>query len=139
MRFGKIAGLAAAMLIVCAVALFAQAGTISAIEISGNKNINSDTILNALGVKVGDDATDANIDKGRDSIMALGYFSVVTIHRDRTDAGTKVTYEVTEYSKIADIKIEGSDPVAPESLLEVMRTKPGQVLKLPANARPNAQ
>ncbi len=128
MRFGKIAGLAAAVLLVSAVALFAQAGTISAIEISGNKNINSDTILNALGVKVGDDATDANIDKGRDSIMALGYFSVVTIHRDRTDAGTKVTYEVTEYSKIADIKIEGSDPVAPESLLEVMRTKPGQVL-----------
>lgn len=127
--FSKMVSCIMLFIFVSAQLLFAQAGgTISAIGISGNKNINTDTIMNVVGIKVGDDATDANIEKGRDAIMDLGYFSVVTIHKEVEDGGVKITYEVTEYNKISDIKIEGSDPILPATILEIMRTKPGQVL-----------
>lgn len=107
---------------------FAQTARVVDVAISGNTNINSDTIRNAVTLKPGEDYTEQAIEKDRTAIMALGYFSAVTPHKEDVPGGVKVTYEVTENPKISDVKIVGSDPIPAARVLELMKTRPGQAL-----------
>ena len=98
------------------------------IAVSGNQNINADTILNAVSLKPGDEYTEQAADRDRASIMSLGLFIAVTVHKEEVPGGVKITYEVTENPKITEIKIVGSEPVPASKILEIMKTKPGHVL-----------
>lgn len=109
-------------------ACIAQTQRVVEVTVSGNSNINADTIRNAVSLKPGDDYTEQTIEKDRAAIMAMGYFSAVTAHREDVPGGIKVNYEVTENPKIADIKILGSEPIAASKIVELMKTKPGSVL-----------
>ena len=109
-------------------AISQTAQKIAQIAVSGNQNINTETIMNSISLKAGDDYTEQAVEKDRASIMALGYFSVVTVHKEDVSGGVNITYEVTENPKIADIKIVGSQPVTPEKILGLMKTKSNQVL-----------
>jgi len=107
---------------------FAQGAKVVEVAVSGNTNINSDTIRNAITLKPGADYTEQAIEKDRAAIMALGYFSAVTPHREDVPGGLKVTYEVTENPRMSDIKVVGSDPIPVDQVLGLMKTKAGQVL-----------
>lgn len=98
------------------------------VTVSGNTNINADTIRNAVSLKPGDDYTEQAVEKDRSAIMAMGYFSAVTAQKEDAPGGVKVNYEVTENPRITDVKIVGSDPVPLDKVLGLMKTKPGQVL-----------
>ncbi|MGQ9454425.1 MAG: BamA/OMP85 family outer membrane protein [Armatimonadota bacterium] len=98
------------------------------VVVSGNRNINVETILNAVSLKVGDDYSDEAVARDQAAIMSLGYFVAVTVHKEDLPDGMKVTYEVTENPKVADIKIVGSDPVPVSKILDLMKTRPGHVL-----------
>lgn len=106
----------------------AQTAKVVDVTVSGNTNINSDTIRNTVTLKPGDDYTEQAIEKDRTAIMALGYFSAVTPHKEDVPGGVRVTYEVTENPRICDIKIIGSEPIAADKVLAIMKTKPNQVL-----------
>ncbi|NLN79537.1 MAG: BamA/TamA family outer membrane protein [Armatimonadetes bacterium] len=106
----------------------AQASKVVEVAVSGNVNINSETIRNAISLQPGDDYSEQAIEKDREAIMALGYFSAITAHKEDVTGGVKVTYEVTENPKITEIKIIGSDPISPEVILGLMKTKQNQVL-----------
>lgn len=101
---------------------------VAQVAITGNQNINTDAIQHAITLKSGDDYTEAAVEKDRAAIMSLGYFSAVTVHRDDTPEGLRVTYEVTENPKITDVKVLGSEPVRAAAILDLMKTKSGQVL-----------
>lgn len=120
--------LVAAFLMTIPGAGFAQSVKVVEVAISGNTNINSDTIRNAVTLKPGMDYTEQEIEKDRGAIMALGYFSAVTPHKEDMPGGVKVTYEVTENPRISDVKIVGSAPITPDKVLGLMKTKPNQVL-----------
>lgn len=107
---------------------FAQTARVVDVAISGNTNINSDTIRNAVSLKPGDDYTEQAIEKDRAAITALGYFSAVTPRKEDVPGGVKVTYEVTENPRINDIKIVGSEPIPAATVLGLMKTKSNQVL-----------
>jgi len=101
---------------------------IAEISISGNQNINTDTIMNAVALKPGDDYDEQAVEKDKASIMSLGYFSAVTVHTEDVADGVKITYEVTENPKVCEIKIVGSEPLSSQQVIDLMKTRPGQVL-----------
>ena len=101
------------------------------VAVSGNQNINTDTIRNAVSIKVGEDYTEQAIEKDRAAIMALGYFSAVTVHRDEVPGGMKITYEVTENPRITEVKVFGSGPIPAQEIIDLMKTKAGKVLNIP--------
>lgn len=109
-------------------ALAQEGQKIAEIAITGNQNINAETIRNAVSLKPGDTYTEAAVAKDRAAIMSLGYFSAVTVHTEDVAGGIKLTYEVTENPKITEIKVVGSGPVPPEKIVELMKTQVGQVL-----------
>jgi outer membrane protein insertion porin family len=98
------------------------------VAVSGNQNINAEAILNVVSLKAGAEYSEEATAKDKAAIMSLGYFVAVTVHKEDMPDGLKVTYEVTENPKISEIKIVGSDPVPASKILELMKTKPGQVL-----------
>ena len=120
--------LAVAFLLSLSGVVSAQTSKVVEVAVSGNVNINSETIRNAISLQPGEDYSDQAIEKDREAIMALGYFSAITAHKEDVAGGVKVTYEVTENPKITQIKIIGSDPISAEVILGLMKTKPDQVL-----------
>lgn len=96
--------------------------------ITGNQNINSETIRGAISLKAGDEFTEEAAEKDKAAIMSLGYFSAVTLRQENVPGGVKITYELTENPKVSDIKIEGSGPIPAATILSMIKTKPGQVL-----------
>lgn len=108
---------------------FAQ-GTPKVVEvaITGNVNINTETIRNAINLKPDMEYSEQVVEKDRAAIMSLGYFSAVTVRKEDVSGGIKVTYEVTENSRVTEIKIVGSDPIPASKILSLMKTKAGQVL-----------
>ena len=125
-----LAAIAIAALIVAAgpAALAQDSSKVVQIGVSGNQNINAETIQNAITLKQGDDYTEQATEKDRAAIMSLGNFIAVTVHKEEVPGGFKITYEVTENPKITEIKVVGSEPVPASKILEIMKTKPGQVL-----------
>lgn len=107
---------------------FAQTPKVVEVAISGNTNINTDTIRNAVSVKPGDDYTEQVVERDRAAITALGFFSAVTPHREDLPGGVKVTYEVTENPRVTDTKILGAEPVPVDKVLSLMKTKAGGIL-----------
>ncbi|MCX8052990.1 MAG: BamA/TamA family outer membrane protein [Armatimonadetes bacterium] len=108
---------------------FAQESTkVVQVVVSGNQNINTDTIQNVISLKPGDDYTEQATERDRAAIMSLGLFIAVTVHKEDASGGIKITYEVTENPLVTDIKIVGSDPIPASEILELIKTKPGQVL-----------
>ncbi|MCE5197522.1 MAG: POTRA domain-containing protein [Armatimonadota bacterium] len=131
-RASRIRGLVfVALLVMLAVpaTLVAQSvAKVVEVAISGNQNINTDTINSGISLKVGDEYSEQAIEKDKAAIMALGYFSAVTVHKDDAPGGVKVTYEVTENPRIQDVKVVGSEPIDAQKVLDLMKTKPNQVL-----------
>ena len=105
-----------------------DAAKVVEVVIAGNVNINTETISNLVTLKPGDEYTEPAAEKDRVAIMSLGYFSVVSKRTEEVAGGVKVIYEVTENPRITDIKVVGSEPMAPEKILEVIKTKSSQVL-----------
>ncbi len=120
--------LMAAMVAVPAIMWAQEAEKVVEVLVTGNQNINTDTIQNAVALKPGDEYTEQAVEKDKAAIMSLGYFVAVTDRVEQVPGGVRVTYEVTENPKINEIKVVGSEPIPPEKILEIMKTKPGQVL-----------
>ncbi|MGB9619476.1 MAG: FtsQ-type POTRA domain-containing protein, partial [Armatimonadota bacterium] len=98
-----------AMVLAGAPAGFAQESQkVVQIAVSGNQNINAETIQNTISLKPGDEYTEQAADKDRAAIMSLGLFVAVTVHKEEVPGGIKITYDVTENPKITEIKVVGS-------------------------------
>jgi len=105
-----------------------ESNKIGQILITGNQNINTDTIQNAVTSKVGDEYTQQTIDNDVAAIKTLGYFSGVVARRQIEPSGLKVIFEVVEHPKVTTITITGSDPIPQAKIIEKMKTKIGLVL-----------
>lgn len=108
--------------------IIAQEKKVVEVATSGNVNINTETIRNVISLQPGMDYSEEAIEKDRNAIMGLGYFSTITPHIEDVPGGVKVTYEVTENPKISEVKIVGSEPIAADVVQGLMKTKPNQVL-----------
>lgn len=108
---------------------FAQEGIkVTQVVITGNRNINKETIENVILLAPGSPYTKAAVEKDREAITALGYFSAVPVRTEDTPDGVRVIFDVVENPLVKEIEIVGSEPIADETILGLMRTKPNQVL-----------
>lgn len=120
--------LALSLIIMPAALMAQQAKKVVEVAITGNDNINNDTIMAAISLKAGDDYDEQAVDKDKAAIMSLGYFSAVTVHEEDVAEGVKITFEVSENPKISSIKVVGAEPFSDQQVLSLMKTAPGRVL-----------
>src|SRR5476651_2156611 len=88
--------------VVASVATATVAETIQAISVTGNKRIESETVISNLPLKVGDSVDDAQMNQALNDLFATGYFTDVQI---RKEGGTLIV-DVTENSLINRISFE---------------------------------
>lgn len=130
-----VAGALASALVLCLLMIpaIAQEGKkITQVVVTGNQNINKETIENVIKLVPGSEYSKDAVENDRVAIDALGYFSAVSTRNEETPEGLRVIYDVTENPVVKSISIAGSDPVSTETILGLMRTKPNQVLNYDA-------
>lgn len=105
----------------------ASAKNIVSISFVGNNNINTEALNNAISSKVGDTYDNAKVQQDIDSIIAMGLFSAVTHTEEDRAGGIALTFHLTENQKINKIVILNSDPLTPEEVISVVKTKEGLI------------
>jgi len=115
---------AAGFLIFTTLAAAAFADTIQSIQITGNKRIESETVISNLPLKVGDPFDDLQLNQALKDLFATGYFADVQIHRQ----GNDLVVEVTENSLINRISFEGNSKLKDDKLTEEIQLRPREVL-----------
>lgn len=130
----RISGLVCIVLLALAQSgLLAQTGQpITEIEIKGNTNITREAIMATIEEKPGTPFDPAKAQADREEIERMGFFQVVSTRNETVPGGVKVIFEVVENPKITSIVFTGATVFTRDQLLEVMRTKEGQVFNLNA-------
>jgi outer membrane protein insertion porin family len=100
------------------------ADTIQSIQVTGNKRIESETVMSNLPIKTGDQFDDIQMNQALKDLFATGYFADVQIHRQ----GNGLVVEVTENSLINRISFEGNSKLKDDKLLEEIQLRPREVL-----------
>jgi len=112
---------------------------IAGITVKGNKNLNSETIINASGLKVGANVNQAALDDAKRRLLQTQFFganrvddpeNAVRIVASVEGAKANVVIEVEENDLVKGINITGSGPVAAKVVRDLMQTKEGFVLNL---------
>lgn len=100
------------------------ADTVQSIQVTGNKRIESETVISNLPMKVGDQFDDSQMNQALKDLFATGYFADVQIHRQEN----ALLVEVTENSLINRISCEGNSKLKDDKLLEEIQLRPREVL-----------
>jgi len=117
----------------------AQEPTIASITVKGNKNLNSEAIINMSGLKVGAPVSQAVLDEAKKRLLQTQLFganrmddpeNAVRIVAVVDNAGAQVTIEVEENEVVRGINITGTGPIPAKVIRDLMQTKEGFVLNL---------
>ena len=95
---------------------------ISAITITGNKTLPTDTVLAASGLKVNDPGGAAAFDAARDRLLATYYFDQVSYTFRQQDAGFAVSFTVAEMKQVYPIHIEAL-PITSDEVSRLLKSK----------------
>ncbi|HHV63265.1 MAG TPA: BamA/TamA family outer membrane protein [Firmicutes bacterium] len=107
-----------------------QGSKIVAIEVQGNSNIPSETILEAVKVKVGDTLSEEKVKADMKAISDLGYFYNVSARTVPHTGGVRLVYEVVENPKLKSITFKGNKMVSTDKLDLLMSVKINDVLNV---------
>lgn len=102
----------------------ALADTIQGIQVTGNKRIETETVISNLPLKVGDSFDELQLNQALKDLFATGYFTDVQIRR----SGSNLIIEVIENSLINRISFEGNSKLKDEKLTEEIQLRPREVL-----------
>lgn len=102
----------------------AFAETIQSIQVTGNKRIETETVISNLPLKVGDSFDNLRLNQALKDLFATGYFADVHMHRQ----GNALVIEVVENSLINRISFEGNSKLKDEKLTEEIQLRPREVL-----------
>jgi outer membrane protein insertion porin family len=105
-----------------------QGPPIVAIEIQGNQRIGRDVIFPAVSSRVGSPFSLDAAQKDARAVYDLGWFTSVEPSAVQEEKGVRLVFSVVENFVIKEIQFKDNVVVSREQLLEVMKTKPGQVL-----------
>lgn len=100
------------------------ADTIQGIQVTGNKRIETETVISNLPLKVGDSFDELQLNQALKDLFATGYFTDVQIRR----SGSNLIIEVIENSLINRISFEGNSKLKDEKLTEEVQLRPREVL-----------
>ena len=102
-------------------ALFAE--PISEIVVHGNSKIEANAIISIISSKKGSDFQKAQIQEDIRNLYELGYFSHISIYRQRGRKGLRLIIEVREKPSIVAIEFSGQDKIDEEKLREGLQTQ----------------
>jgi outer membrane protein insertion porin family len=102
----------------------AVAGTIRAIQITGNKRIETESILSHLPVRAGDTIDTEAQNQLLKDLYATGYFADVSLK----ESGGTLLIHVVENSSINRVVFEGNSKIKDDKLQEEVQLKPREVL-----------
>jgi len=104
--------------------------TITALGVSKNKAISSETILSKVRAKVGDKFSQGNLNDDLKRLYATEYFTDVSIDVQDSALGVAVTFIVEEKPVIDDIVFNGNTAFKAPKLKSSMKSKPNEMLNL---------
>ena len=91
---------------------------IKAIEIRGNKNIETNTILSKISIKVGDTFSPGIIRDNIQSLYSTDYFDNIQVKTENMDGGIKVIFIVDERDILKEVSFVGNYYISTEKLKE---------------------
>jgi outer membrane protein insertion porin family len=103
--------------------LFPTPVEIKEIDITGNKNVETNNILKTLGIKKGDEYSEEVVRNGLKKIYELGFFENVTIEVFEVQGGVDVTYVVTEKPLVKSIEFRGNKKFSNGKLKKEIQSK----------------
>lgn len=102
---------------------FAAEKFISQIQIQGQKRIEKDAILGKIKSKTGEVVREERIREDILQLFKTGYFSDIQVHRDETDQGVLLTYQVVEKPSIGELVFEGQSELKEDELKDASGMK----------------
>lgn len=112
---------------------------ISSITVKGNKELNTESIINMSGLRVGDPVNQAVLDEAKKRLLGTQLFGAnrvddpdeaVRIVAVVEDGQAQVTIEVEENDLVRGINLTGTGPIPAKVIRDLMQTKEGFVLNL---------
>ena len=104
---------------------------IASIDVSGNKAVESDAILERVHMKVGDKLDRMRISRDVRRLYATGFFKDVSVLGVVKADGRHLTIRVVENPVIASLDYEGLHAVKEKDLKLRMKLKPGHIFNKP--------
>ncbi|MBI2974172.1 MAG: outer membrane protein assembly factor BamA, partial [Deltaproteobacteria bacterium] len=97
-------------------ALFASALSVTSIEVKGNTATPLETILATIKMKKGDTFSREKVQGDVKALWNLGLFKDITIDKDETGGGIKLTYAVVEKPIITKFSFKGNKKLKKDDL-----------------------
>ncbi|MFH1537664.1 MAG: BamA/TamA family outer membrane protein [bacterium] len=99
------------------------------IEITGNYEVDDETILGAVSSKVGEPLSTKKLEEDLQSIFDLGFFSEdVRATLDEYQDGAKIVFHVVENPVLDKIIIEGSREISTTDILDIIKSQENFIL-----------
>jgi outer membrane protein insertion porin family len=105
-----------------------QAPRIRAIEVKGNKKVETSTIQFYIRIRVGDEFSVTRIREDILRIYRLGFFKDVQVDVEEFEGGLRVTFIVVEEPLVRNIIITGTQAIKREEVEGKLALKPNAVL-----------
>ena len=97
----------------------AEAAVVRSIEVRGNQRVDSQTIRDNTGIKVGKNFSNNDIDEGLKRLFAMGLFSDVKMHQ----VGNTLVVSVKEYEVVNQVLFQGNKKIKDPDLQRVISLK----------------
>jgi outer membrane protein insertion porin family len=110
-------------------ALF-QHEIVEAIQIKGNKRIETDAILNQVRTKAGSIYKSNQVTQDLKAIYKMGFFDDLRAEADKGGKGTIITFHVTEKPTIRRIRIKGNIRFDDDEVKENLTVNTGAILNI---------
>lgn len=101
---------------------------VTSIEVTGNKEIVVDRIMEVLTVKEGELLTQSKLRQNMQAIFDLGYFTDVKASSEPHGDGSKIIFQVIENPKVEEVDISGNSLVSNDKIRDLIRTEEGEIL-----------
>ncbi len=98
------------------------------IEVEGNRVVPSQAILEVVSTRIGDPLLEPRLRRDLQAIFDLGYFTDVRFATPAAPGGMRLVFRVLENPMVDAVEFRGNEVVTSEKLLEIIDTKPGQIL-----------
>lgn len=98
------------------------------IEVEGNTHVPTDEILQVVSTRIGDPLLEPRLKRDAQAIFDLGYFTDVRLDYRLAPGGVRLVFRVLENPLVSEIRVSGTDVVAPDKVTTLMETKAGKIL-----------
>jgi outer membrane protein insertion porin family len=111
-----------AMVIQMAAVVSVEAATVSQIEVRGNRRVDAETIRNQVGIRPGQNFTNADVNEAVKRLFDTGLFADVSI----TQSGSTLVVQVDEYSIVNQVLFQGNRKIKDQNLAQAVQLGPRQ-------------